>query len=233
MIIAVSGQKGGAGKSTTAVCLAMAAIDRGFTALLVDADPQGTARTWGDVATEAGRKAPSVISMGAQMHKPDQLPRLSGGFDWTIIDCPPRAGDVQRSALMVADLALLPCGPSAADAWGLAGSLELVAEAQIMRPSLLAFVLLTRVQGRTALAKGARAVLTETGFPVLRTELGYRVAFQECLAAGYGVTGYAPKDRSAQEVRALFEELEGMLGKPRKAHAETEDQCTQATAISR
>lgn len=210
-VVAVAGQKGGAGKSTTAVCIAMAAVERGCRVLLVDADPQGTARTWGDVATEAGRKAPSVIAMGAQMHHEDQLPLVSKGFDWVIIDCPPRVANVQRSALMVADLVLLPCGPTAADAWGLAGSLELVSEAQIVRPSLVAAVLLTRVQSRTAIGKGARAVLNETGFPVLRVELGYRVAFQECLAAGHGVTGYAPKDRSAQEVRRLFSELEELL----------------------
>ena len=53
MIIALTGQKGGIGKSTTAVCLAAAAMQRGLRVLLVDADPQGTVRTWGDVAGEA------------------------------------------------------------------------------------------------------------------------------------------------------------------------------------
>lgn len=229
MIVAVAGQKGGAGKSTTAVCIAMAAIERGFTVLLVDADPQATARTWGDVATEAGRQAPSVIAMGAQMHKADQLPRIARAFEWVIIDCPPRAGDVQRSALMVADLVVLPCGPSAADAWGLAGSLELVSEAQIVRPDLIAAVLLTRVQSRTALGKGARGVLVEAGFPVLRAELGYRVAYQECLAAGHGATGYAPKDRAAQEVRDLFNEVLS-LG---TSYGKAKDQRTQAAAVGR
>ena len=50
MIIAITGQKGGVGKSTTAVCLAVAALSRGMRVLLVDADPQGTVRTWGEVA---------------------------------------------------------------------------------------------------------------------------------------------------------------------------------------
>lgn len=229
MIVAIAGQKGGAGKSTTAVCLAMAAIERGYTALLVDADPQGTARTWGDVATEAGRKAPSVIAMGAQMHKADQLPRIATTFDWVIIDCPPRVANVQRSALMVANVVLLPCGPTAADAWGLAGSLELVGEAQIMRPDLIAAVLLTRVQSRTAIGKGARRVLSDAGSPVLRTELGYRVAYQECLAAGHGVTGYAPKDRSAQEVRDLFNEVLSLGA----SYGKAQDQRTQAAPVGR
>ena len=218
MIVAFAGQKGGAGKSTAAVCVAAEALARGKSVLLVDADPQGTARTWGDVATEAGHPAPTVIAMGSQMHRPEQLPTVAARFDLTVIDCPPRAGDVQRSALMVADVVILPCGPSAADAWGLAGSLELVGEAQTVRPSLRAAVLLTRVQARTALGKGARAVLADCGCAVLRTELGLRVDFQECLAAGRGVTTYAPRGPSAREVRALLVELEA-LG--RKTHGKT------------
>lgn len=212
MRIAFAGQKGGAGKSTAAVCVASVALERRRRVLLVDADPQGTVRTWAEVAAENGRSAPTVVAMGAAMHRPDQLPRVSAGFDWVLIDCPPRAGDVQRSALMVADVAVLPCGPTAADAWALAGTLEVVQEAQVLRPELQAVVLLTRIQGNTALGRGAREVLKDCGQRVLKAELGYRVAYQEALAAGRGVTDYAPKTPAAQEIAALFAEL-AALGK--------------------
>lgn len=216
VIVAVAGQKGGAGKSTVAVNVAAELVHRGRSVLLVDADPQGTSRTWAEVAAEAGRPSPTVAAMGATMHRPDQLPRLRSSFDCVVVDCPPRAGDVQRAALMVADVAVLPCGPSAADAWALAGSLEAVAEARALRPQLVAVVLLTRVQGRTALGRGARDVLAESGLPLLRASLGYRVAYAEALAAGRGVTDYAPADRAAVEVRGLVDELEALLGKARK-----------------
>jgi len=216
-IVALVGQKGGVGKSTTAVCIASEALARGRSVLLVDADPQGTARTWGEVATEAGHPSPTVVAMGATMHRREQLPRVRAGFDLVVIDCPPRSGDVQRSALMVADVALLPCGPSAADAWALASSIELVNEARTLRENLFAAVLITRKQANTTLGKSAREVLTESGLPLLETELGYRVAFQEALAAGLGVTTYAPADAAADEVRALVDELTS-LGR-RKAHA--------------
>ena len=208
MIIALTGQKGGIGKSTTAVCLAMAAMARGRKVLLVDADPQGTVRTWGDVAGEAGRTAPTVVAMGATMHRPGQLRDMAAAYDLTVIDCPPRNGDIQRSALMIADVAVLPCGPTAVDAWALAGSLEVIEEARTLREQLRCCVLITRKQGRTALGKGARAVLETSGLRVLATELGYRVAYQEAIAAGQGVTGYAPRDPSSKEVIALLEELE-------------------------
>jgi chromosome partitioning protein len=207
MIIALTGQKGGIGKSTTAVCLATAAMQRGARVLLVDADPQGTVRTWGDVAGEAGRTTPTVVAMGATMHRPGQLPDMAAAYDVTIIDCPPRNGDTQRSALMIADIAVLPCGPTAVDAWALAGTLDVVKEAQALRGSLQSCVLITRKQGRTALGKGARAVLETSGLAVLRSELGYRVAFQEAVAAGQGVTTFAPRDPSAREVFGLLDEL--------------------------
>src|SRR6185312_3740360 len=168
---------------------AVAALERESRVLLVDADPQGTVRTWGEVASERKRAAaPTVIAMGASMHKAGQLREVAAGYDLTLIDCPPRHGDVQRSALMIADVAVLPCGPSAADAWALSSSLEVLAEARSMREELLACVLITRKQGRTALGKGARKVLESTGLPVLETELGSRIAYQEAIAAGHGIS---------------------------------------------
>jgi chromosome partitioning protein len=208
MIIAFAGQKGGIGKSTTAISVAVAAHDRGMRVLLVDADPQGTARTWADVANEAGHTTPTVVAMGATMHKAGQLSSIAATYDLTIIDCPPRHGDIQRSALMVADLVVLPSGPSAADAWALAAALDVVKEAQVLRDELEACILITRKQGRTALAKSARRVLESSGLRVLSSELGYRVAYQEALALGRGVTSHAPRDPAAAEVFTLLAELE-------------------------
>src|SRR5262249_16225733 len=129
---------------------------------------------------------------------------------FVIIDSPPRHGDIQRSALMVADLAVLPCGPSAADAWALASSLELLAEARTLRPALQGCILITRKQGRTVIGKRAREALVASELPVLRTELGYRIAYQEAVGAGQGVTTYAPSDVAAVEVRNLVDELLAM-----------------------
>lgn len=209
-IIALAGQKGGVGKSTLAICLAAEATSRGRRVLLVDADPQGTARTWGAVAAEHGHAAPTIVAMGATMHRPEQLPRVAAAFDLVVIDCPPRAGDVQRAALMVADVAVLPCGPAAPDAWALAATLEVVNEAQVLRPGLRAVVVVTRKQ-RTAIGQGAREVLGGGGLPVLRAEVWHRVAYQEALAAGRGASTYAPRGAAALEVRQLLDELDGLL----------------------
>ncbi len=227
MIVTLMGQKGGVGKSTTAICLAMAAFERGYSTLLVDADPQGTLRTWGEVAAEQGRKAPTVVAMGAAMHRPGQLDSVARNYAWTFIDCPPRHGEVQRSALMMADLAILPCGPSASDVWALSSSLELVQSARQVRDSLEACIVISRKQPRTSLGKDLRAVLEKAGVPVLSSELFYRVAYQEALAAGAGVTGSGRRrDPAAQEVRALFEEVEKLV------YGKKESGCFPAQALA-
>ena len=207
MIIAFVGQKGGSGKSTLATSTAAELLARGHRVLLVDADPQGTARTWAAVANESGHPAPATVAMDSNMHLPGQLDAIGGPFGAVVIDTPPRHGDIMRSALMVADVAVLPCGPAGPDAWALTESLGLVQQAQIVRPELHACAVLTRKQARTAIGKGAREVLAGCGLPVLRTEMHYRVAYQEAVTVGRGVAQYAP-GAAAVEVRSLVDELE-------------------------
>jgi chromosome partitioning protein len=210
MILSLVGQKGGGGKSTAATSLAYEGTRRGLRVLLIDADPQKTVMTWGAVGAEGlDEPMPTIVAMGAGLHKPDQVPRMAKDYDLIVVDCPPRHSEIQRAALMVSDMAIIPCGPSPADAWALAETAELVREAQTVRPKLRAAILLTRVQGYTALGRGARDVVAEAGLPVLASELGFRVAFQEALAAGSAATDYAPGSPAADEVKALFDEVVG------------------------
>lgn len=206
MIIAFVSQKGGVGKSTLAAAFAWELHSRGQRVLVVDADPQGTVRVTGEIAAEQGQEAPSIVAMGQDLHRPDQLPRLAQAFDHCIIDTPGRQGAIMRAALMVADVALVPSGQSAADAWGVLETVELVQQAQVIRPQLAGALVITRKAPRTKLGQSAREVLEEVGFPVLQAEGTFRVAWQESLAAGQGVTVYAPRDKAAEEARAILEE---------------------------
>lgn len=212
MILSLVGQKGGAGKTTVALCVASELVSRGKRVLLVDADPQGTARTWGAVASEAGVPAPTVVALGADLWKPHQLPALAPTFDAVVVDAPPRHAEVMRAALMVADVALLPCGPSANDVWALAESVEHVRSAQKVRPGLRAAVVLTRLVSGTVLGAGAREALSGSGLPVLKSTLGFRVAYQEAPAAGLGAAQYEPRSEAAAEVRALTDEVLELAG---------------------
>lgn len=209
MIVAVVGTKGGVGKSTVALAIGAEWFRRGRSVLLVDADPQASLLTWREIASERQREAPPVVAMGASLA---DLSSVAAGHEVTVIDTPPRAGSATRNALLVADLALLPCGPAPMDAWALSGALEVLEEARRMRPELEAAVVLTRVSRRTTLGATAREALGDCGVPVLETELGNRIAYQEAPATGRGVTTYDPNGAAADEVRALVDEIEALVG---------------------
>jgi chromosome partitioning protein len=232
MIVACVGQKGGIGKSTIAVALAAEGLARGLKVLLVDGDRQATVRTWAATAAEHEHPAPTVVAMDHTMHRPGQLDRIASGYDLVVIDCPARIGEVPASALMMADLALLPTGPSGADTWALAETLDLVHKARRERPGLRAALVITK-QTRTALGRGVRQALAETGVPVLKAELYSRVAYQEAINLGQGITQHAPHGPAAAEIRALFDELMSG-GKPDEQAAKAKrSKPAQATARGR
>ena len=206
-IIALCGQKGGSGKTTAATSIAGELVDRGLEVLLIDADPQGSATTWGNVAYELGNAKPDMISTEGRRITPAFFDQLAAPYEMTVIDCPPRHDAIQRAALMACDLAVLPCGPSTWDAWAMTESVELVTEAQALRPELIAYALITRRIAGTNIGAEARKVIRQAGLPVLRSELGLRVAYQEAPAAGLGAAQYAPNDAAGAEVRALVTEL--------------------------
>lgn len=211
------GQKGGTGKTTTAVTIACELKhSRGASVLVVDADPQRSASTWLAIGARDGQPVPTCVAMGAEMHRQGQLASLAAGYDAVVVDCPSRIDDrvgaVMRSALLYAGqhggLAILPCGPSAMDVWALADSIEAVDTARVVVPELRAAVVVTRRSpSRTVIGESARAVLSEAGMPVLSSELRYRIAYAECPASGVGVTAYSPDSAAAGEVRALVDEL--------------------------
>jgi len=211
--IAFLGEKGGAGKSTLAVNVAAELAARGRRVLLVDADPQGTALAWAGFAAENGHTAPTTIAMGENLRA--QLPPASAAYDDVVIDLPGRSTKRAVGALMIADVAILPCGPSPADAWALMTTVALLGEARELRPELRTAIALNRAD-RTSIGASTREAIAGLGLDVLEATVGDRVAFREALAAGQGVTSYASSSTAAEEVRAFVDELEALAKRKRK-----------------
>lgn len=218
MIIALCGQKGGSGKSLFSIAITAELMARGRRVLLVDADPQGTSRTWVGIAREKRLPSPDVVQMAARMFEPTELPAIAPKYDDVVIDCPPRYGDVQAAALMVADLAVLPCGPAASEAWAMDESAELVKKALARRGAALYACALITKKRNTKISDSAREVLGAVGLPVLSTEFFYRVAYEELPASGMGIADYAPDSPAASEVRSLVDELEEVYDHQSKGH---------------
>jgi len=201
LVIGVASLKGGAGKSTIAVNLAAYLHSSGHKTLLVDGDSQGTCRGWATIAAAGDRDTPPVVSMGAEMRR--DLAKVSSGFDAVVVDSPPRLSAEQRAAMLVSDIVLMPVTPGPADIWALRETLALFDDVRDLRPEIKAAIVLNRVSPRTALAGVTREAIADSGVPTLEATLGNRVAFGEAMAAGQGVTSYAPSSPAASEVEAL------------------------------
>jgi chromosome partitioning protein len=233
-IVALTGQKGGSGKTTLAANLAVALAADGSDVGVIDGDPQGSLTTWQRVLDErrgdggwAGIRIRVFPLGGTALHeKASQVSTV--GFNHIVVDTPGRIGDVQREALLLADVALFPVAPSPLEVWALRESIDLAIAAGKRRPverPLRSALIINRQRPNTAAGKRLRSDMeASAGIPILRTELGDRTAYRDAIGMGEGVTTYAPRSVAAEEVRALVAEVLKLAGHtpPRRTRAPKE-----------
>jgi len=175
--LAVLNLKGGTGKTTSAVFLS-GGLNLDGPTMLIDADPQGSALSWSEAA--GGFEFPVVSLPVRDLHR--RVPQLARGYKHLVIDTPPGDEGIVRSALLSADLALIPIPPSLMDLDRLMPTLELLSEVEPLNP-VRVLVLLTRVRRNTRSARAAREALAELGMPVMETE----IPLKEAYAAAFGL----------------------------------------------
>lgn len=208
MIITFANQKGGVGKTTLAVHLAHAISLAKKRVLLVDADPQGSAGNW-SAAREDKPPFPVIGMARNTLHR--DLPEALKDYDHCVIDSPPRVSALARSAILAADLVLIPVQPSSYDVWGASETVQLVEEAQQFKPDVKAVFVINRKITNTAIGEEIRAALADYPFPILKTVISQRVAFAES-SAGYSVLETAPNSTASEEVKALGKEILKLMG---------------------
>ena len=203
MIVALLNQKGGVGKTTLALHLAGELAVKGARVLVVDADPQGSALDWAEQRTRSGlERRFGVIGLAREsLHR--ETPALAQGADHLVIDGPPRVTGIARSALLAADLVLVPVQPSPFDGWASAEMLRLLDEARMFRPELRARFVLNRCAARTLIARDTAAALAEQQPPMLRAHIGQRVAFADAASTGRLVDEADGSGPAAQEITAF------------------------------
>ena len=207
-VIGLVNLKGGVGKSSISVNLAACLHRDGLRVLLVDADAQGTTRTWAAAAGE--RDCSPVVAMD-QRNIARDLPRVAAGFDFVVVDSPARLGKEARAAMLASSLVLMPVVPGAADVWALRETLDVLEEAKGFQPELVARIVLNQ-NDHTKMGQLVAGKLVELGVPVMRSTLGHRVAFRESMLAGQGVVEYAPGTPAATEVTSFYHEVLEALG---------------------
>ena len=139
-----------------------------------------------------------------------ELPDLARDVDHVVIDGPPRVTGIARSALLAADLVIIPATPSPFDGWASAEMLRLLDEARVFRPGLAARLLLNRCAARTVIARETAQALTEHDPPALTARVGQRVAFADAARTGR-LVGETPSGAvAAAEIDAVAAEIEAM-----------------------
>ena len=195
--IAIVSQKGGSGKTTVAVHLAVCAELAGQTAAIIDLDPQASALEW-----HSRREAdtPEVITA-----TPEQLAGLlksakENGADLMIIDTAPHSDRAAVVAADLADLVLIPCRPSAFDVAAIGTTLNLL---KLTKASNRTVILLNAAPPRGGLTDAAETGLSEM-VSVAPVRLHHRVAYSHAINSGHSVEEYDPHGKAADEIRALF-----------------------------
>lgn len=195
-VIAILSQKGGAGKTTIAANLAVAAGAESKATAIIDLDPQASACTWSD---NRDSESPNVDSM-----QPARLSKAvdaleSAGADLLIIDTPPQTEQAALQATNVADIVIIPCRAGFLDLVAINHTLSLI-NAQ-NKKAILVFNALPTSGNAGAEALEAVASYNAIIAPV---QIHQRVAFMHAMRDGLGVTEYEPKGKAANEIQTLY-----------------------------
>lgn len=201
--IAILSQKGGAGKTTLALHLAVAAQQDGKTAVIADLDEQASATTW-----HKARKHPLPHVQPTHSAALGQFAAEAErqGVDFLFIDTAPQSDKPAINAAEAADIILIICKPSVMDLRAIQNTIRLTKLATL-KPGTKIFTVLTQIEPFGKLHEEARKTLNELAVDVLAEGLGRRVAYHHGLIDGQTALEYEPDGKAAQEVRNLYGEI--------------------------
>lgn len=201
-VITVAQQKGGSGKTTLTVNLAVGLAATGHKVAIIDTDPQGSLGRWfmarRDTMADPGMDFSTSSAWGVEY----EAGKLAATYDYVLVDTPPKADSDLRPALRTAALVLVPIATSHVDLWATESVLDLA-----RRDSTPALLVLNRTRVGTKLGVEIAKAAAQIDAGLAEITLANRILYAEALGRGQGVQDVAPKGPAAAEVAALIQEI--------------------------
>ena len=199
--LALLARKGGAGKTTLAVHLAVIAAQAGRRVLLVDTDPQRSTAAWW-----RSRKAdtPELVECDASRLPAILKAAQADGVDLVVVDTRPSVEADTATVARLADLVLIPTRPAILDLRAIGATVAVVQS--LKRPALIVLNATPPPRGvvEASLTAEARQALGAYALPVAPATVGNRAALAHALVDGQAVTEFEPDGKAALELQSLF-----------------------------
>lgn len=213
--IAVISQKGGTGKTTLSLSLAVAAEQDGKQTVVIDLDPQATACNWSD-----RREQESPITFDAQ---PSRLPQAlqkaeEGGIEFVVIDTPPRSEQSALAAARAADLVVIPVRPQIYDLETIPNTQELLGIAG----GTPAIILLNAISPWGTRHQQAQEAIARFQIPVCPVMFTQRAAFGDAGTLGLTALEFEPRGKAAQETIEVYNYISKLLDNPQMKETDNE-----------
>lgn len=211
MIIVVGGTKGGTGKSTIVTNLVAIDVGKGNDSILVDSDKQGSAAAWSEVRDQSADtvpRVPTVQKYGKGLV--NELKELARKYTHVFVDAGGYDSEELRSAIVAADLLLIPVRPAQFDVWTLPKIIQIAQQSQIYNPKLQFFFVVNGAH-TSPNVKDADDVLELLGDEVMvcKSLLHHRRAYAKAPMQGMAVTemGKERDPKAADEMMSLYKEV--------------------------
>lgn len=209
MILLIGNHKGGVGKSTLTINLATTFQQQGKNVTIVEADPSiRTASRWADDRDELGHG--SIMTLRKEGRLGPTLSELNDSYDVVLVDTAGKDSKELRSAMVVADLMLIPARPAQADLDATVDLMQMIDEAQDMNPSLIPLIVISQASthSMSSDAQEAKSYLEQAAPSANLADvvIHHRKAYQVALAAGKAVTEGADSKAKA-EIQLLAQEI--------------------------
>lgn len=204
MIVSFLNQKGGVGKTTLAINIAYWFKQQGSSVLLVDSDPQGSARNWHN---ESGGTKLDVIGLDRPTLDID-IKNLNFDHDWIFIDGVPQTSIMAAKAVKCSDIVLVPVQPSPYDIWASEDIVKLIKSSQEFSKKPKAAFVINRKIGNSNLGKEVKEAISGYGLPIFESHASQRVVYAQTAVNGNTVLD-AGENEAANEIKNIGLELMG------------------------